>query len=194
MSKKMKRLPAAPPATGHTPPAPQPAPASDLAAPFASHVAQAARGRQDAWDMSAAPAFGDLVLHPWSHERHTLAARLIAGDVPGPSLDELQLLHETIRANDRLKAVALSVCVDLTPYVATAEKILYLAAHDFHEFSHLRGAGLSRFFSAIAEWSAQVITPDSYEEACITAHRIITQHRACMAIPQARKGGGSLKN
>ena len=150
--------------------------------------------RQAAWDLSAAPEFCDLILLPWSHERHSLAARLIAADVPAQPLSELARLQSIVAQTKGLADVELSRFVDLTPYLPTAEKVLYLASHEPHEFAHVRSS-LARFFGEIAEWAAANIPPDQREQACLAAHRIITQHEAVLAMHAPRRGGkASLKN
>lgn len=162
--------------------------------PSPDHVAAAEAKRQEAWDLSAAPEFGDLLLHPWSHERHSLCARLIAADVPAQPLSELARLQGLVSQTPGLAEVGLSRYVDLTPYLPTAEKVLYLAAHEPHEFAHVRSS-LARFFAAIADWAAENIPLDQQEQACLTAHRILTQHESVLAMNAPRRGGkGSLKN
>jgi hypothetical protein len=151
--------------------------------------------RSTVWDLSAEPAFGDLPLHPWSHERHTLAARLIAADVPSRPLAELVRMQALIAKTDGLSTSELGAYVDLTAYLPDAEKILFLAAHEPHEFNHLRGTQITRFFSAIAAWSAENIAPADYALACLTAHQISTQHESVLAMHQPRRGGqGITKN
>ena len=158
------------------------------------HAAAAEAKRNEAWDLSAAPEFGDLILLPWSHERHSLCARLIAADVPAQPLSELARLQGIVSQTEGLDDVPLSRFVDLTPYLPTAEKVLYLASHEPHEFAHVRSS-LARFFGEIAEWAAENITLDQREHACLAAHRIITQHESVLAMHAPRRGGkGSLKN
>jgi hypothetical protein len=200
---KKKRTPPAPPLDlappaednilPFTPPASGPA---DTTAPAVHDFASAAElVRNTAWDLSAEPAFGDLPLHPWSNERHTLAARLIAADVPSRPLAELVRMQALIAQTDGLSTSELSAYVDLTAYLPDAEKILFLAAHEPHEFSHLRGTQITRFFSAVAAWSAENIAPADYALACLTAHQISTQHESVLAMHQPRRGGqGITKN
>lgn len=158
------------------------------------HAAAAEAKRVEAWDLAAAPEFGDLILLPWSHERHSLCARLIAADVPAQPLSELARLQAVVASTQGLADVELSRYVDLTPYLPTAEKVLYLASHEPHEFAHVRSS-LSRFFGEIADWAAENIPHDMQEQACLAAHRIIIQHEAVMAMPAPRRGGrASLKN
>ena len=88
----------------------------------------------------------------------------------------------------------LSRYVDLTPYLPTAEKVLYLAPHEPHELAHVRSS-LTRFFAAISDWAAENIPLDQQEQACLAAHRIITQHESVLAMHAPRRGGkASLKN
>lgn len=195
MKRKPKSL-MAPPAEDESPkasPPPPEIPAFDHAQ--LDHAAAAAEvARVEAWDLSAAPEFGELSLLPWSHERHSLCARLVAADVPAQPLSELARLQSFVATTQGLTDVSISRYVDLTPYLPTAEKVLYLAAHEPHEFAHVRSS-LSRFFSAVAEWAAENIPLDLREQACLAAHRIITQHEAVLAMHAPRRGGaGSLKN
>lgn len=156
-------------------------------------AARAAEARELAWDLAAEPFFGeDMPLKPWSRERHLLAMRLIAMDVPGPPLEELGRLQ--LRGAEWAKARGIDTppltdFVDILPYVPAAEKILFIAAHDPQELAHLRGPRVERFFSAIAKWSEANIRPDQFELACLTALQLTTQHEQMMAMPQPGKKG-----
>lgn len=158
-------------------------------------AAQASVQREQAWDLAREPFFGELKLHPWSRERHLLVARLIAADVPAQPLEELRraraYLEQRAREEGVEDEVSLSDVLALDPYVPTAEKVLFVAAHTPQEWAHLRGPSVGRFLAAISQWAEEAIPPALYEQACLTALQILTQHEQMIAMPQPSKRGKS---
>lgn len=178
-----------PPPTAQS--APQPLPTAEGETAFSL---QAAEERQQAWDLAQSPTFAGLDLYPWSRERHRLALQLLAADVSVYDLDTLSRVQgrlvEIARQNNLPKVPTLAEAdIDLRLYLPSAEKVLFLAAHQPEQFLHLRPS-LSKFLDVITEWGAATIAPDQYEEACLCALRLMTQHEKSVPMHQPNRKHG----
>ena len=153
-----------------------------------SKARAAAAQREQLWDEEGTRSFAGLPLLPWSRERHTLAARLVALDLPAPALAELVRIREMLDARKDAPFVPLSFAVDLAAYLPTAEKILWLATHEADEINALRTRP-TLLLQTVSEWSVSVISPELFEPACLLAHRLTSEHLRVQPMPMPNKKG-----
>lgn len=137
-------------------------------------------------------AWNGTALEPWSEARESLLARLVELDVPGGDLNDLPRIkarfEELIAANKIEASVRLEDVVNLSLYLPTAAKLLYLASYKPEEFYHLRGRP-ALFIDTIDLWAATNIVPEQQAEACFLAQRIRSEHKALVPVRRVKRLG-----
>ena len=136
-------------------------------------------------------------LQPWSKERDTLFARLVEMDLPGESLDGLPgmvALYEVESAKDP-KFSPLEQIIDVSLYLSSAAKLLWLALHDEGEILRLRTRP-QLFLSTVDKWSAENITDAEVFDACLLAAKIKNEWKQFrpMYRPSGRTGNADSGN
>lgn len=166
------------------------------------YAAEAEMERERIWNDDKCRQWNGEPLQPWSRERATLLARLVAADVPGGDLSDLPLMRA--RLADRqanapddaaVQALTLEQIVDVMVYLPMAAKLLYLASHQPRDWDHLRGERVGVFLREIETWADEAIPPGEEWKAVHTAVQTLTAHQKMMAMrrptPGARRHEGN---
>ncbi len=172
---------------------PTPAPVTGRRVHFSEYALQAERKRREDYDSAREAVWNGEPLQPYSRARESLLVRLIELDVPSSDLDDLSYyaahLDAYMAENPNAVRQSIGELADLSSYLPTAAKLLFLCAHPAEAFDSLRGKP-GKFIRAIEDWAEKNIRPEQIEEACWLAMRMRYAHRSVMAMHRPQKGDG----
>lgn len=152
---------------------------------------EAAAKREEIYKAFQEREWRGVPLKAWSKERDSLFARLVEMDLPGESLDNLPgiiALYDAEAAKDP-KMSPLELIIDVSLYLSSASKLLWLCLHSEEEILRLRTRP-ALFLSTIEKWSSDNITDAEVFDACMLAARIKNEWKQFRPIyrPSGRAG------
>lgn len=172
--------------------------ADDDDATDAAFVAAATAEREAVAAGAESHVWNGLPLTPWDAGSASLLARLVSLDLPADSLDDvprLEAYFAELAAKEQAANLVFEEAVDLTTYLPTAAKLLFIAATPRAQWFPLRSRPL-QLIEKIEAWTLENIPPEEVRAACSLAARIAGEYRKVQAIrrPSGHAPGGLAGN